>query len=422
MPAEQITLENARSAGLDPDKLGRAFTLLQGWVEDGILPGAAALVTRGGRIAGEAYVGLAHRAEGRPVSPETIWSLASITKPFTATAVMLLVEEGHFALDEPLHQLVPEFLDALENGFDRKAVTLRHCLAHCSGLPGFSPDNTDLRKAHRPLEDFVGSFGRQPLFFVPGTAHLYSNPGILLAAEVVGRTLAGTLGRRVETPDVGRFHGFVHKRILEPLGMRSSSLLPPEAWHGRIAWVERTGQESTNHDMANSAYYRSLGIPWGGMFSTPRDLVRFVDLFLPTAAGRQRVGLSGAEVPAIVSPATARQMVSVQYAPPDYLQPISPVYRDAAAAFEPPLPLIEWGIGWELKGSKRSARSGELRSGDLTSDATFGHVGATGTMAWADPAVDVACILLTNRTLVSGWTIERPRQALFSNAVMAAVV
>ena len=400
-----ILLDGARNAGFDPDTLRRAFALLEEWTEGGVLPGAGALVARGGVTAGEAYCGIADKRTGRRVDEGTVWSLASVTKPFTAGAVMLLVEEGRLSLDEPLHQVIPEFLDAPETQFDRRRVTLRHVLSHCSGLPGFSEDNTDLRKAHRPLEDFVRSFGRQPLFFEPGAAHLYSNPGILMAAEAVGRALTATIGQRLETPAVGRYHGFVHERILAPLGMTSSSLKPSADWDERIAFVERSGQEGTDYEAANSAYYRSLGIPWGGMFSTPRDLVRFV----------QHFGL-GASPGGPLSRAARRAMTTIQYAPPDAPVEVAPNQRDAAAR-TPPLSAVEWGIGWEIKGTKRPHRSGEL-----TSPATYGHAGATGTMVWGCPLTDVHCVLLTNRTLVSGWTTERPRQAQFSNAVMAAVL
>ena len=400
-----ISLDDARELGFDPDRLKKALLLLESWAHGGVFPGAGALISRGGRVAGEAYVGVANVSSGALVDEGTVWSLASVTKPFTAGAVMLLVEEGQLSLEEPLFQLLPEFLDAPETGFDRKRVTLRHALSHCSGLPGFSEDNTDLRKAHKPLEEFVRSFGRQPLFFEPGAYHLYSNPGILMAAEAVGRALNGTLGQRVETPAVGRYHSFVHERILGPLGMLDSSLKPPAEWDARIARVERTGQEGTSYEAANSAYYRSLGIPWGGLFSTPRDLVRYVQLFLPGASG---VGP--------LSRAARRAMTTAQCAPPDAPADAAPNQRDAAAR-TPPLPAVEWGVGWEIKGSKQSHRSG-----DLTSPATYGHAGATGTMVWADPQQDVACVLLTNRTLVSGWTTERRRQSMFSNAVVASLL
>lgn len=412
-----VVVEGAREAGFDPHLLRRAFALVEKWVARDILPGAAALVARGGRIAGEAYLGLADRAEGRPADSETIWGLASITKPVTATAVMLIVERGLISLDEPLADLLPEFMDAPATSFNRRAVTLRHVLAHTSGLPGFSAENLDLRRVHQPLEAFVASFARQPLLFAPGTLHYYSNCGILMAAEVVGRALAGTLRQPVATPAVGHYHTFVQQHILAPLGMTSSSLRPPSKWAGRIARVEGTGQEGEDWEMANTAYYRGLGIPWGGLFSRPRDLARFVDSFLPAAGGRQRIGhqdalMSGSYV---VSPATARAMTAVQFAPPDAPADLAPELRDGNV---PPTlrPAMSWGIGWEVKGAKRPHPSGEL-----TSAATYGHLGATGTMVWADPETDTVCVLLTNRALASGWTDERPRQAMFSNAVMAAV-
>src|ERR1035437_8901002 len=288
MVTRGIDVDAAAEAGLNPERLAVAFGLLEQWVEEGVLPGVAAIVARGGKIAGEAYLGLADRVQNLPVTSETIWSLASVTKPFTATAVMILVERGQISLGEPLHHLLPDILDAPSTSFDRRLVTLRHVLAHCSGLPGFAPDNLALRQAHQPLEEFVRSFGRQPLFFAPGAAHLYSNPGILLAAEVVGRSLAGSLGTRVDRPQVRRYHQFVHEEILAPLGMAASSLLPPTEWSERIAVVERTGQEGQDWEVGNSAYFRSLGIPWGGMFSRPLNHARSVDLFPPNPAGRLR--------------------------------------------------------------------------------------------------------------------------------------
>ena len=413
-----ITVEGARDAGFDPQGLRRAFGLLERWIGRDVLPGAAALIARGGTIAGEAYLGLAHRAEQRPADSGTIWGVASITKPFTAVAVMLMVERGVFSLDEPLADLLPEFMDVPDSPYDRRAVTVRHLLAHCSGLPGFSADNFDLRRAHAPLEDFVRAFGRQSLLFAPERFHYYSNCGILLAAEAVGRAVAGTLRRPVAAPAVSHYHPFVQQHILLSLGMTASALRPPPEWVERTAWVERTGQEGEDWEMANSPYYRGLGIPWGGLFTRPRDLVRFIDCFLPAAGGRQRIGHTDPVMPGtrLVAPATARAMTTIQYAPPDAPATLAPELRDGTPP-ERPRPTVPWGIGWEVKGAKRPHPSGEF-----TATATFHHGGSTGTMAWADPATDIVCVLLTNRTTASGWTTERPRQALFSNAVMSAAL
>lgn len=424
-----ITVAGAASAGLDPDRLQEAFSLLERWTEDGTLPGAAALIARGGQIAGEAYLGLTAESGEEAVSDDTIWSLASITKPVTATAVMLLVERGLFALDEPLADLLPEFRHApavtvrpfqLHQGpagvpaipFERRAATVRQALSHSSGLPGFSEDNLDLRRAGRPLADFIRSFARQPLLCAPGALHIYSNVAIGLAAEIVGRALEGTLGREVAQPAIDSYHTFVQGAILTPLGMVGSAIPAPPAWAARIAEVAGTGQEDTAWEMANSAYYRGLGIPWGGLFSRPRDLVRFVDLFLPAAGGVPR--MAGATGTPLLSRPTVRAMTSVQAAPPDAPPDLAPELREG-------IPLIaraavEWGLGWEIKGAKR-----RHPSGDLTAPATFGHSGASGTYAWADPTADLVCVLLTNRASRSGWSDERPRQALFANAVMAAL-
>lgn len=216
---------------------------------------------------------------------------------------------------------------------------------------------------------------------------------------------------------MAHYHAFVQQQILAPLGMASSALRPPPEWDERIALVEDTGQAGEDWEVANSAYYRSLGIPWGGLFSRPRDLVRFVDCFLPDAGGRQRIGVTDPHrAPRVASPATVRAMTTVQCAPPDAPADLAPDLRNGG----PPAtirPRVDWGIGWEIKGTKPLHPAG-----DLTAAATFSHGGSTGTLVWADPATDIACVLLTNRAMASGWTRECPYQALFANAVLAAAL
>ena len=400
-------LDGARAGGFDVDRLRAAFGLLTGWVGEGILPAAAALVARGGKVAGEVYVG--QGAPGRPATSETVWHLASITKPFTATAVMSLVEAGILDLDIPIQTYVPEFA-TWARGLWRDQITLRHSLTHCSGLPGFARNNTDLRRAHAPLSAFVSAFGSEPVIFEPGTLHYYSNCGILMAAETVARAVSGKLGKALPEPAIASFHGHVRDRALLPLGMTNTTFFPDADWDDRVARVADVGQPS-DWEMSNSAYYRALGIPWGGLYSTPRDLVRFVDSFLPATAGVARMA-AGAR---LLSPLAAATMITQQFAPPDAPAALFPELRDGA----PPTslrPAVPWGVGWLLKGSRRASYFGSL-----TSPATFGHLGASGTMVWADPATDTALVVLTNRTLAAGWTPEPGRLALFSNAVLGAL-
>ncbi len=405
-----VDVAGAEAAGLDADALRRAFDLLAGWVGDGVVPGAAALVARHGRVAGTCYVGTADPHTNQPVDAATVFSLASITKPVTATAVMQGIERGWFALDEPVGALLPEFLVGPASGCDaadRTTVTVRHLLTHTSGLPGFSVANMRLRRRRALLADFVYSFQAAPLFFTPGTAHLYSNCGILLLAELVGRGNAGTLGQRGQPSAISHYHEHLHRQILDPLGMKAAWIPVPEAVWGRVAQVADTGQEGTTYEVANSAYYRQLGIPWGGLFAATADLARFTSIFMPN-------GQQLADGNRVLTAASRAAMTRIQVSVPPAAADAAPGLRDSGA--EAPWPRVEWGLGWEVKGRK----TGHV-SGDLTSPHTFSHIGVTGTLAWGDPVTGVMCILLTNRMQTSGWTTERPRRTLFSNAVMAAL-
>lgn len=392
--------------GFNPDGLRWAIGMVEQWIDDGVIPGAGIWIGRSGERVSEAYLGVADAATGRPVTRDTVWSVASVTKPFTAAVAMRAVQLGLVTLDEPIARFVPEFLDgSVQDGLevaDRERVTLRHCLSHTSGLPGFASENMDLRRALQPLSAFVPAFARAPLLFAPGTAHLYSNCGILLAAEVAGRAFGN--GPGVDATGIDAFRQ-EFGALLSDVGTRSSALIAPPAWSSRTATVADTGQAGEAYEMANSAYYRSLGIPWGGLFTTPRDLGRWLRVFIDAPVTPTRA-LSGASI---------RQMVAVQADAPDTDATVPAALRDGAAPGSR-RHHVEWGLGWEIKGSKRAHPSG-----DLTSARTISHLGASGTMVWLDQETGVSVVLLTNRTLSSLWTRDRDRFGMFSNAVMAAL-
>ncbi len=255
----------AEDLGMDAGALERAFGLLEAWVDDGTLPAAAALVARRGAVVARRWFGRAARAPGsRPVGPETIFAVASVTKPFTATAVMQLVERGVLSIDQPVIDLLPEFA-----GPGKEDITLRHFLTHTSGLPEYADDNEEIRSRHLGLDAFVRSYCRgRPLFPQgPGSRWSYSNFGFGLAGEIVARR--GGRG----------YHELVAERILAPLAMRDSSLLPPESVWDRIAEVWLPTEPHTDHERYNSPYFRKLGIPWGGLYTTPDDLAVFAQAF-----------------------------------------------------------------------------------------------------------------------------------------------
>jgi CubicO group peptidase (beta-lactamase class C family) len=187
--------------------------------------------------------------------PETIFLLASITKPMTAVAVMALVEEGRLALGDPVHKHLPDFV-----GGDRALITLQHLLNHTSGLPDQLPDNLELRRRHAPLKDFVAGAVRAPLRFRPGSSVAYQSMGFLLAAEIAERI--------AHQP----FREQLRRRLFQPLGMTGASL----GLGGHK--LEETARCQVPDDPGgwNSLYWRDLGSPWGGAHGSATDVMKLL--------------------------------------------------------------------------------------------------------------------------------------------------
>ena len=312
---------------------GLAFALNRSAVDQA--RGLIETAVRSGKVSAAALH--VHQAEytlsrgfGKAEGPDTIFLLASISKPMTVTAVMLLSDRGELRISDPVHKFIPEF-----RGIERERVTIRHLITHTSGLPDMLPENTDLRKRHAPLKDFVAATCKTPLLFEPGSEVRYQSMGILLAAEVVER-ITGTPLR-----------AFIHKEVFEPLGMHRTFLGLDRHRISETAQCQVTGDDDWNW---NSRYWRDLGAPWGGVHSTAPDVTRFLEAFLK---------LDGR----VLKPETAASMLVNQTGLP-----------------------ARWGFGWMIEPGK---------FGKHCSRRTFGHYGSTGTVAWADPATQLTCVLLT---------------------------
>jgi CubicO group peptidase (beta-lactamase class C family) len=377
----------------------QAVSLVDGWVASGLLPGAALLIARGDEVMVERYWGVASLRTRAAAGANTLWSIASITKPVTAAAVMSCVEAGRLDLERPLTDHLLEFADG--PGRWRRDVTLRHCLTHTSGLAGFSRDNLELRQRHAPIDDFIASFLREDVHFLPGQWHLYSSVGFGLAAEAVGRSLK--TNRRALTA----YEEFT-LGLLAGLGIVGVAFRPDDEQQSRAVWVESTGQEGLDWEIGNSRYYRSLGMPWGGLFAPARAVLRFIQAFLPGGfgAGEQKL-----------SPAARKAMAGVAARSPEAPADVAPAQRDVT--WDPnaaPRAAVPWGLGFEVKGDAPNDFMGERAHAT-----TFGHYGASGTMAWADPEAGVAMVLLTNRAWVSRWPVQERRAARLADAVIDAL-
>lgn len=368
-------------------RIARALTQIDTWISPQGVGGAAAVVWHNGEIVAEHYAGEAR--PGFPVDQQTMFALASVTKPVTAATVMTLVEEGAIALDEPLYRMLPEFAVASEaENADpalearRREVTIRQLLAHTSGLPeDLAPGALRYRDRH-DLATTTDAMSRLPLRTAPGTELLYSNAGFAL------------LGRLVERVTGKGFWDEARRRVLSPLMMDDTVADPGAAEEDRVALVSDTNHVGTDVETYNSAYWRSLAMPWGGLFGSARDLARFAGAFLPNG-------------PRLLSPASVALMTS------DQANGVSGGVQSMRVVWTP----AQWGLGWEVKGQKRRHWTGEL-----TSPATFCHFGAAGTLLWADPAANTALAVFANRTTTHLWPfVPTARWSRLSNAVIAAV-
>jgi CubicO group peptidase (beta-lactamase class C family) len=335
----------AQEAEMKTEPFKAATRLIEEQVESGLVGAAALLVSHNGRIAVEQGFGsLSRKAGAKPCRSDSVFLVASISKPVTALAVMRLIEQGRIALDDPAQKYLSEF-----TGDGRERITIRHLLSHASGLPDMLPDNMELRKRQAPLKDFVSGALRTPLLFPPGTRVSYQSMGILLASEIVERVSGLPLDR------------FLQREVFGPLKMRQSSM-----GIGKRK-IEDTVQcdlpargelRMLNADAAwnwNSSYWRNLGVPWGGMHTTVGDINRLLQTMLEK--GRP-----------ILQPALGESMITNQN-----------------AQLNKP-----WGLGWAV---------GENELYDGASARVFGHSGATGTLCWADPDRKLIFVLFTNRPL-----------------------
>jgi CubicO group peptidase (beta-lactamase class C family) len=238
---------------LGQDRLNKAIELIETQTRSGQVSAATLYVSQGPMVL--------QRAFGKARTTDAIFLIASITKPMTVSALMILVGRGEVSLSDPVQHFIPEF-----QGEGRGSVLVKHLLTHTSGLPDMLPENQRLREQHAPLAEFVRGACRTPLLFTPGSEVRYQSMGILLAAEIVSRVIGEPLP------------SFVHKNVFLPLGMHNTSI----GLGGRPISETMLCQVQNPSDWDwNSSYWRNLGSPWGGAHSTVSDVAQFLMIVLP---------------------------------------------------------------------------------------------------------------------------------------------
>jgi len=352
-------------AGLDRARLAEIPVRMKQLVDQGLASGCVTLVARHGVIAELDAVGMSDIESKKPMRTDSIFQIMSMTKPVTAVGVMMLVEEGKVALNEPVEKYLPEFRGQTLAGGNKPArpVVLRDLMTHTSGMGSAAPENMkDLQqRMNHTLADAVAAYARQLLAFEPGTKWSYSNNGI------------ATLGRLIEVVSGMPYERFIATRILEPLGMKDSFFFPPQDKIGRIALVYKTsgGKLTRSGDDilgGDPTLYRKgakYPAPEWGLYSTAEDLSHFYQMMLNggTYQGRRYLSKMAVDLMRVVHTG------------------------DIAPAGWLPLGGSGYGLAWEVTRDPTSQLM-FLPAG------TYGHGGAFGTQGWIDPKDDLIRVLM----------------------------
>jgi CubicO group peptidase (beta-lactamase class C family) len=257
---------------------------LQPFVDRGWIAGAVALVANKDRILAVDAVGYANLARKRKMTPDSLFWIASVTKPITGAAFMMLVDEGKVRVGDPVEKHLPEFADLRVVAKHTKArtilvrprrkVTLRDILSHMSGMPLFTPlekPTLDLL----PLTVAARSYAMTPLESQPGRRYSYSNCGI------------NTAGRIMEVFSGIPYEEFLARRLFRPLGMKDATFVPTHAQLARLADPHQPNPAKTRLVETRIPYLKyplddpsRHGFPGGGLFCTARDLARFAQMIL----------------------------------------------------------------------------------------------------------------------------------------------
>jgi CubicO group peptidase (beta-lactamase class C family) len=285
-----------QSPGISAQRLQRITAMLQTYLDEKKLAGMAALVWHRGQAAYQTCLGMMDREAGKPVQPDTIFRIASMTKPITSVAAMLLYEQGAFHLNTPVSQFIPGFKDVevfvSETGDGLKLeklarpLTMRHLFTHTAGLSyGWDPNHPvdrlyqktpelgPNRDPSTTLKDIVLALTRLPLWFQPGTRWKYS-----LSIDVIGHIVEIISGQPLDR--------FFEEQIFKPLGMPDTAFYVPAQKLPRVAAVYGHVEGKANLERIENVFVRPLPQPpahliaGGGLFSTLPDYTRFAQMLV----------------------------------------------------------------------------------------------------------------------------------------------
>jgi CubicO group peptidase (beta-lactamase class C family) len=335
------------------------FALAAEAVRSGEVPSAViGISTVSGTLAIRAFPG-----PDDPATADSLFFLASLTKPIVATAVMQLVDEGRLDLMTPISRVVPDF-----SGPGKDAVTVWHVLTHTAGIGDV--DHDVLRRKRPTYRRMLDRVCREELAFTPGTRYAYGSDSFYLLAETVSR-LTGM-----------PFAEALRRRVLAPLSMNDTTF-DPRAMRRRLLQVHgiALGNPLTRELMLR--FLAKATLPGGGLFSTAEDLLRFGRALLPRTS-------AGDPGPRILSQAAIDEMTREQ------TEGILEIADDGSTR-DP-----RYALGWRKPDPDGAMPSvlGIAPEADTVvpaSVSSFTHGGASGARLWIDPDRDLVFVFLSNQ-------------------------
>jgi CubicO group peptidase (beta-lactamase class C family) len=391
--AASLPSTKPEAVGLSSERLDRIHQMVQRHINAGDITGAVVLVARKGQVAYVDVSGKMDKEGKKPMQRDTVFRMASMTKPVIGTAVMMMLEEGKLRLSDPISMYIPSFKNqrvaVLEAAGAQgnppkfhtepasRDITIKDLLTHTSGLSSGPMGQSESRKVRRQptetLADYIPRLGATPLEFQPGSRWMYSaSDGIDVLARVVEIVS--------DTP----LNIFLKQRIFDPLEMPDTSHYPTDAQMPRLVTAyQKTAQgltETQNSLSMSSKVYFAGG---GGLVSTADDYARFAQML---ANGGE---LNGKR---LLSPRTVKLMSSVHI-------PSTLPGRTAGEGYGLSVRVVEDAVG----GNHR------------VSNGTFGWSGAYGTHFWIDPVEGIVGVLMIQTPI-------REMRPEFENAVMQAIL
>lgn len=344
-------------SGMDSVKLSEIPVVMKQFVDAQKISGAVTLVARNGHITSFEATGFRDLIQNLPMEKNTLFRIASMTKPFSAAAIMMLSEEGKLQLDDPVENYLPEFRNlwmVSEKSSEKmllvqpsRKITIRDILTHTSGLAAL-PGPVKVKS----ISEYVHVISQLPLQFEPGTEWRYGGSGITAAARIV-EVLSGM-----------PFEEFLKNQIFIPLGMNSTYFAVPEGEAKRLATIYHPSADSVLIPAEVPDWY-SFPRPEAGLVSTASDMACWMLALL---------GKGMYNGTRILREESVAEMTKIQTG-------------ELHAGFTEGM---SFGLGLGIVREPQGVTA-------MLSKGTFGHGGAFGTQYWADPATNTLYILMIQR-------------------------